>query len=1308
MKFFEQLVDDLRSQGTRGTTDTQGLELVEKYDLEINNNITSTVRQLLDESQSILSPSLLLSTKRSLDAWPDDDEREVEEKINDFQLHVLRRYDLVITIHGFDKPEAIGAEHIRAANLTRLAGYLQKLDRDPDKRRRVGDLKARQAQMHADIESVYLLFQTLLPDNLRALVATRQAFLQSLSCLFLAGRMQHDKLLNEITNLRDTADMTVEERAALALCQQLAEMGTYIFEDNTNKLVGPGYTGSAGENLWRIRANLRAYKLGRDFARWLVSGAFDWSRDEMRKSNDKIPKPEKKEPIKHPRILFIDPLLDLQFEDKSPVYRLRDRLQMIFATLFGGHEGPVTLDFITAPNGLFPDPVQWPGDETERLGDSVVAFDRFLATGLKKRIHRVTLEALAPGKGFPPLDENGRRYQDWGMQPIGDGGWSLWDYHAIFCEVAHNNLYAGPQVVQKLRSYFERTSRPGRRADELFHKAQTGTLTSDEIIKWDRMPAIIVLTRDANFDMTHQCLNLGAHAFVSKDRLFQIPARLWSAVRDEEGAALHRAQTYKAGARNERLGHRSNFRNLYSLRAERMAFLQRTSDVYGISGKEGDRAWIKRLPKADLHRHLGTSIRLKTIEALAFNSVGHMMADYSTAGAAGGGAMDVLAGSHLDDVITLTFRALLICAVHRAGFKFKYLTKDGAENVTEAQLLLGAASWMCGQYREQAQAGKTGGQWYPGRPIEKYWQSKKPLDDLVELLAPVGSPVRLYQAASLIVAATRLLRTRRPGAAGELDAEWVQREMKSRWRYLQDIDKWESICERVFAGETFWFDAFIAPTARSCQEQVMGMPSAPSPPKIPAGQPRAVYQTRGYFATLHRDVSKRIDVAVTGLGQKFQEAKAFVETLIDDELAGGEAVVPVKTGAELVLEALPRLPSLGELVINRTAKFGGVEFPRKLGLLRYLWGCGLLGADHLQFPENLILAAQDLVAQNADECVIYSEVRCETPGYTVAGMSAAGATGLLQKSFDLASAFFRETGGRPGEPESYEKNSKSGSLQSPDGASFIRTNILLAAKRHKNREICATVVGLLERYLSIGPRTLDYEPDTSVVPKWWKPCSVVGFDLSGNEEVDTASLEHEIKRLFQYNSPITIHAGEAATAESIWQAVYQMHARRIGHGLRLRESPHLLRYCIDEGICMEMCPISNYLTHGFIEVIDEKSYLGLAQEHYPLRYYMAAGLEVCINTDNLSLHQPMNQIAFDPDGEGATITDEYLMAARLSGGFSRWEVLKLVRAGFKHAFLPKVDISDLLSATENRVYTLVAHDPGVDWRAPAWSPREDN
>ena len=93
---------------------------------------------------------------------------------------------------------------------------------------------------------------------------------------------------------------------------------------------------------------------------------------------------------------------------------------------------------------------------------------------------------------------------------------------------------------------------------------------------------------------------------------------------------------------------------------------------------------------------------------------------------------------------------------------------------------------------------------------------------------------------------------------------------------------------------------------------------------------------------------------------------------------------------------------------------------------------------------------------------------------------------------------------------------------------------------------------------------------------------------------------------------------------------------------------------------------------------------------------MASGLEVCINTDNRSLHGPY----------GRFLTDEFLWAARLSGGFTRWEVLRLIKAGFKHAFIDKSDAQELIQAVESWMFAQVANAPGLDWHPEKSPPRD--
>jgi len=279
----------------------------------------------------------------------------------------------------------------------------------------------------------------------------------------------------------------------------------------------------------------------------------------------------------------------------------------------------------------------------------------------------------------------------------------------------------------------------------------------------------------------------------------------------------------------------------------------------------------------------------------------------------------------------------------------------------------------------------------------------------------------------------------------------------------------------------------------------------------------------------------------------------------------------------------------------------------------------------------------------------------------VGGMSAPDATDLLCRALTVASAY--SACRLPRDP-------------SDANGRWTRANVLLGAKRHKTKEKFRASVNLLTHYLQRGkPPSETYHS----APEWWRPSRVIGFDLSGDESKNCGEPSKLMRPLLEHSAQITIHAGEAATAASVWRAVYEYGARRIGHGLRLREDRRLLDYCVSERICLELCPISNKYTNGFLAAGGYRRYRPEWREHYPLRHYLDEGLDICICTDNRQLH----------GGKG--LTHEFLCAAELVGGLTRWDVLRLIKMGFKRAFLPKGEIEALLSAVEDRVYEIVTN-----------------
>jgi adenosine deaminase len=132
---------------------------------------------------------------------------------------------------------------------------------------------------------------------------------------------------------------------------------------------------------------------------------------------------------------------------------------------------------------------------------------------------------------------------------------------------------------------------------------------------------------------------------------------------------------------------------------------------------------------------------------------------------------------------------------------------------------------------------------------------------------------------------------------------------------------------------------------------------------------------------------------------------------------------------------------------------------------------------------------------------------------------------------------------------------------------------------------------------------------------------------------------------------VTAHAQDYDDPESMWQAVHQLHARRIGHGLQLFQAKDLMRTIADRRIGIEMCPYAYYQIKGFRPMPSK------ANEVYQLRNYLQAGILVSVNTDNIGI-------------SAASISDNFLLLARMLPQIMRMEILQRIRNGVETAFWP--------------------------------------
>ncbi|HEY4907779.1 MAG TPA: adenosine deaminase [Candidatus Acidoferrum sp.] len=84
----------------------------------------------------------------------------------------------------------------------------------------------------------------------------------------------------------------------------------------------------------------------------------------------------------------------------------------------------------------------------------------------------------------------------------------------------------------------------------------------------------------------------------------------------------------------------------------------------------------------------------------------------------------------------------------------------------------------------------------------------------------------------------------------------------------------------------------------------------------------------------------------------------------------------------------------------------------------------------------------------------------------------------------------------------------------------------------------------------------------------------------------------------------TVHAGEAAGADSVREAIDVLGAERIGHGVRITESDELRDRAKATRLPLEMCPLSNVQTRAATSL-----------SAHPIDRLFRKGLHVTVNTD---------------------------------------------------------------------------------------------
>ncbi|MBL9215809.1 MAG: adenosine deaminase [Opitutaceae bacterium] len=193
------------------------------------------------------------------------------------------------------------------------------------------------------------------------------------------------------------------------------------------------------------------------------------------------------------------------------------------------------------------------------------------------------------------------------------------------------------------------------------------------------------------------------------------------------------------------------------------------------------------------------------------------------------------------------------------------------------------------------------------------------------------------------------------------------------------------------------------------------------------------------------------------------------------------------------------------------------------------------------------------------------------------------------------------------------------------------------------------LIGILSR--TFGPEACMRELEALLTQR----DRLVALDLAGDERRWPAELFREhFRRGRDAGWGVTVHAGEAGGAGSVWAALRELGATRIGHGVRAIDDPRLLDHLAEHRIGLEVSLTSNLQTSTVARLAD-----------HPLKEFLRRGLLATINTD-------------DPSISGIDLRHELEVAAP-AAGLTPEEIRQARRNAVAIAFLPAEEKAALVA-----------------------------
>ncbi|MFD3803656.1 adenosine deaminase [Streptomyces sp. NPDC058611] len=176
------------------------------------------------------------------------------------------------------------------------------------------------------------------------------------------------------------------------------------------------------------------------------------------------------------------------------------------------------------------------------------------------------------------------------------------------------------------------------------------------------------------------------------------------------------------------------------------------------------------------------------------------------------------------------------------------------------------------------------------------------------------------------------------------------------------------------------------------------------------------------------------------------------------------------------------------------------------------------------------------------------------------------------------------------------------------------------------RRAAETELGVILRWCFDipGEAGLEAAAETARLAVDLRPEGLVSFGLGGPEVgVPRPQFKPYFDRARAAGLHSVPHAGETTGPETVWDAIRELGAERIGHGTSAAQDPELLAYLAEHRIALEVCPTSNIATRAVTDL-----------DLHPVKEMVAAGVLVTINSD-------------DPPMFGSDLNNEYAVAARL-------------------------------------------------------------